>query len=82
MTPASFPRVALPGVSPEATAEVDALVSAARLERAEKTRHALRCVVSLHRKGKHIYKGTVSPQTKARRRAAEKMARASRRASR
>ena len=81
MTP-NFPRVTLPGVSPEATAEVDALVEAARAEHLETVRARLVRSISLHRKGKHVFAHTVSPKTIARRRAASKVAKASRKANR
>ena len=78
----TLPRVALPGVDQTAAAEVEALVEAARIEQGERIRARLVRSISLHRKGKHVYAGTVTAKEKARRRAAEKIAKASRKANR
>lgn len=51
-------------------------------EKAERNPYQFRILLGLNRLGKHIYGGTVDPVEKARRRKANKVARASRRKNR
>lgn len=77
-----FPRVEIPGVEQSLAAEVEAMIQKAREEKAEATRFTLKRLVSLTRKGKHVYAGTVSAKEKARRRAANRVAAESRKVNR
>jgi hypothetical protein len=71
----STPRVALPGVDRDA---VDALHAEMEATQTLRWRFSL----AMAKTGKHVYAGTVPSHVKARRRAANKAARASRRAGR
>lgn len=70
----TFPRIELPGVTQDQRAEVESLMRKSEQARA----FTLRYAVAMSVLGKAVYHGTVPADVKARRRAANKVARASR----
>jgi hypothetical protein len=74
----TFPRIELPGVTEDQRSEVENLMHKSKQARA----FTLRYAVAMSVLGKAVYHGTVPADVKARRRAANKVARQSRRVNR
>ena len=77
---ANFPRVTIPGVEPRT--EATDLFEAGKIAASSLLTARVRRRASLLATGKHIYRGTVTAKTKARRRKAARLAAASRKANR
>lgn len=78
ITPSPVTVPALPGVTEEEFAFVDGL----KVAKEERVRFAVRRLLSLRDTGRHVYRNTVSRKEIARRRRANALAKASRKANR